>query len=143
MIIKKTDNLLSAKKKKQKVITEAQRKQYQHELSNWIKKYGKKVLEKGPEMVDVSLTGNLIVLTITNYLSKYEKFIIETDSSGIKSLKESRLNADLAIIRSGELDRHIEEVLNVEVTGHMFDALLEDEFSLWIILLDTSFITQI
>lgn len=141
MIIKSCTDSLSVKRNCQRIITETQRRKYQHELSNWIKKHGKSVLEKGPENVDVKITGNMLILTITSYLTKYEKFILKTDDSSAIAIKDSRLKADLAIIKSGELNRHIEEYLDVKVLGHVFDAMVQDDWSVWIILLDTCLTT--
>lgn len=137
MVFKSKKQSFFVPKNSQRFITEAQRKKYQHELANWIKRHGKDTLEKGPEVVEVKITGNMLVLSIAGYLTKYEKFILRTESSSIVSIKESRLQADMAVIRNGELDNYIEEYLDVRVLGHMFDAMIEDDFCLWIIVLDT------
>ncbi|MFV0441018.1 MAG: Na-translocating system protein MpsC family protein [Lachnospirales bacterium] len=138
MFVKNTTGSIVVKKRSDsQYIPETLKRKYQHEISNWIKKHAKTNLDKGPEIVDVTISKNLVILSISNYLTKYEKFVIETMSNSKESIKKSRLFVDMAVIQDGTVNHYIESSLNVKVLGHMFEAVVEEDFSLWIVLLDT------
>lgn len=137
MFVKSTVGEWAVKKSKQNILTDTQRRKFQHEMANWAKHYGKQVFEKGPEWAEVNIAGNMIIVSMKGYLTKYEKFILKSEGKDNNSVKESRLQAAKGIIFDGSPKRYIEERLNVEVLGYVVEIVAEEEISFWIILLDT------
>lgn len=142
-VIKKGQSLIPVRDKKViRYINLSKKKQIQHSLANWIKKHTKLEMNKAPESIKCSLENNLLIVSIHNFLTSYEKYVINDGSKGQEMIKQSRFCANEVLIEEGSLDRYIEEFLDVKVLGHMYDLLIEEDYSLWIIFLDTCFETE-
>lgn len=140
MIIKRTSSTLYTKGSIDGIkITEQDKKKFQHDLSNYAKKALKARFDKGPDNVKVSLAENMIIFTCEKFMTKYEKFVLTIDFESMSVLKEARLKSSKSFVEDDyEIDNFIKERLDANVIGYTFDVCLEDDFAIWVMILDKS-----
>lgn len=121
----------------QNYISEQHKKTWQHECSNFVKRLMKSKLDKGPDVVQTYITGNMIIFQVARYLTKHEKYLIASSEENAELMREFRLKIDNALaVESPEISEYFHELTGAEVIGHFFDVDTVEDFSIWVVLLD-------
>jgi uncharacterized protein YbcI len=118
------------------LLSEVEKKRKQHIIANYIKKYSKEKLDKGPEGMRVNLTDDLMIVRSEKYLTTLEKFLIEKNDDAVETIREMRISAVNKLIEDGEIIKFIEKELNVRVTYCIYDSFPLDDYCLWLLIFD-------
>lgn len=122
-------------------ITEHEKKVFQHTLSNFGKKILKTKTDKGPDNVKVSLVENMAIFTCEKYMTKYEKYVFDMEDENADILHRARVKTNNSFVEDNyEIDDFVFELLGAKVLGYLYDVCLEEDFALWVILLDKNIV---
>ncbi len=125
------------------IITEQAKKQCQHELCNFTKKILKSNVDKGPDGVKVSFSENMLIIVCEKYMTKYEKYIMSVNPSDIEVLHEARVKVNNSFFENKfELDEFVFKLLGAKILGFVYDVCLEEDFALWVIILDKNIVVE-
>ena len=118
-------------------ISEQEKRKFQHEFCNLAKKILKSRVDKGPDNGKVAIAENMITFTCEHFMTKYEKYVLSVDPSSIDVLKEARVKTNRSFVEdTQEIDNFIKNILGARVLGYLYDICLEEDFALWVIILD-------
>ena len=119
-----------------KLFDEQERKKVQHQIANYVKQCIKEKCDKGPEAMQVHITGDMVIIKSGGYLTRIEKYIIQKESTGVETVKAMRSDAMSGMINDGELVSFLEEQVGARAVYSMHDSYPQDECCIWMFLFD-------
>lgn len=119
-----------------RLLDEQERKQIQHQIANHVKQCIKEKFDKGPEAMQVTIAGDMIIIKSGGYLTRIEKYIIEKEPGGAETVRSIRADAVAGIVSEGELIAFLEQQVGAKATYSMHDSYPQDEYCIWIFLFD-------
>lgn len=124
---------------KENILSDTVKKQAQHELSNYAKRAGRESFGKGAEIANTLIVGNMIVFSIFNFKTTYEKNAIKATGENLGLFLQARQEANDKLIEDHqeEFSALIDKMFGARVLGHFYDQLMEDDYCLWVVILDT------
>lgn len=114
---------------------DAERKQIQHQIANYVKQLAKEHLDKGPEAMRVTIADDMVVIKSERYLSRMEQFIIR-NASGVDTVKLARQDAIDRVLKETDILEFLEGITNAKPLYTLFDSYPLDDYCIWIFMFD-------
>lgn len=122
-------------------ISEQDLKKFKHKLCDFGKRILKTKVDKGPDNVKVSIVDNMAIFTCEKFMTKYEKYVFGMDEESASVLHEARVKTNRSFVEDNyEIDKFVFELLDAKVLGYLYDICLEEDFALWVIILDKTIV---
>jgi Uncharacterized conserved protein len=114
---------------------EAEKKQIQHQIANFIKQISKEKLDKGPEAMRVTMADDMVIIKSEHYLTRMEQFIIQ-NPHGVDTVKSARSDAIAGLVRDGDVLDFLEKVTQAKPIYTLYESYPEDDYCIWVFMFD-------
>lgn len=125
---------------KEVTISERQKRQFLHGISNLYKQATKNSLDKGVNQISASLVDNYVIVSMHGYLTQFERFTMQISADRVELFRKMRIDANQQILNTKKdvLTDFVRDQLGTEIVGYLQDVDILDEYALWVLVLDTT-----
>ena len=118
-----------------RLFDEAEKKQIQHQIANYIKQVSKEKLDKGPEAMRVTMADDMVIIKSEHYLTRMEQFIIQ-NPDGVETVRSARSDAIAGVVRDGDVLDFLEKVTLAKPIYTLYESYPQDDYCIWVFMFD-------